>query len=135
MAPPRGLNNKNFNKKYIYYIVIYYIKNRGGPYKNYIKDRKNIFYLIKNSIRYKMDRPHGHYIYLVTGGNMNIPTFTPHEVTPQELEICKQLQEQQYLYCREHECSECPLFDNSPESYTTPCKILYTYQFCKEQRK
>ena len=51
MAPPRGLNNKNFNKKYIYYIVIYYIKNRGGPYEKYIKDRKNIFNLVKKLIR------------------------------------------------------------------------------------
>lgn len=82
-----------------------------------------------------MNRPHGHHIYLVKGGNMNIPTFTPHEVTPQELEICKQLQEQQYLYCREHECRECPLFDNMDDLPIISCKILYTYQFCKEQRK
>ena len=66
---------------------------------------------------------------------MNIPTFTPHEVTPQELEICKQVQEQQYLYCREHECAECPFFTDTDDDPYISCKILYTYQFCKEQRK
>ena len=30
-------------KKYIYYIVIYYIKNRGGPYDNYKKDHNTKF--------------------------------------------------------------------------------------------
>ena len=82
-----------------------------------------------------MDRPHGHHIYLVTGGNMNIPTFTPHEVTPQELEICKQLNEAQYFYCRDHECHECPYFGVEGSYVSVPCKILYTYQFCKEQRQ
>lgn len=66
---------------------------------------------------------------------MNIPTFTPHEVTKQELEICKQLQEQQYLYCREHECSECPFFGDTIDDAYISCKILYTYQYCKEQRQ
>nr|DAQ10505.1 MAG TPA: hypothetical protein [Caudoviricetes sp.] len=66
---------------------------------------------------------------------MNIPTFTPHKVTKQELEICKQLQEKQYFYCRDHECRKCPLFDDTLEGSNISCKILYTYQFCKEQRK
>ena len=66
---------------------------------------------------------------------MNIPTFTPHKVTPEEIEICKQLEQQQYLYCRERDCKECPLFDDTPAGLSTNCKILYTYQFCKEQRK
>ena len=69
---------------------------------------------------------------------MNIPTFTPHEVTPQELEICKQIQEQQYLYCRERDCKDCPYFeigDGIDGLNDLSCNILYTYQFCKEQRK
>ena len=69
---------------------------------------------------------------------MNIPTFTPHEVTPEELEICKQIQEQQYLYCREHDCKDCPYFEIGDGIYglnDLSCNILYTYQFCKEQRQ
>lgn len=69
---------------------------------------------------------------------MNIPTFTPHKVTQQEFEICKQLQEQQYLYCRERDCKDCPYFgigDGLDGLNDLPCNILYTYQFCKEQRK
>ena len=66
---------------------------------------------------------------------MNIPTFTPPEVTPQELEICKQLQEQQYIYCRDHECKDCPYFGIEGCYVSVSCKILYAYQFCKEQRQ
>ena len=66
---------------------------------------------------------------------MEIPTFTPHKVTPQELEICKQLEEAQYLYCRERDCKDCPLFDDTTDGLSANCKILYTYQFCKEQRQ
>ena len=64
-----------------------------------------------------------------------IEVSTSDEVTKQEMEICKQLQEQQYLYCREHECGECPFFGETIDDSFISCKILYTYQFCKEQRK
>lgn len=69
---------------------------------------------------------------------MNIPTFTPHKVTEQELEICKQLQEAQHLYCRERDCKDCPYFeigDGIDGLNDLSCKILYAYQFCKEQRQ
>lgn len=67
---------------------------------------------------------------------MEIPTFNPHKVTPQELEICKQIQEAQYLYCRERDCKDCPYIGDGIDGLNDlSCNILYTYQFCKEQRK
>lgn len=59
--------------------------------------------------------------------------FRPHKVTPEEIEICKQLQETYCLYCRKHECEDCPLLGDPFEDSNIPCKILFAVQYMQKE--